>query len=96
VRTRARDAASSFHLPSPFSSGDLMILVLIIYSAITVPLRVCFDASAIGFMWRLEVSMSIVLLLDIFLTFITAIFDSRDGKWMTDKKEISRRYLKGW
>ena len=42
---------------------DLFIMFLILYSAISVPVRVCFNASAEGYLWDFEACMSLVFIL---------------------------------
>lgn len=73
---------------------DLVIMVCILYSAVTVPLRLCFRAKAEGNMWTFEASMSLVFLADLCLAFNTAFL--REDEWVTDRKEIRDRYLRGW
>lgn len=75
---------------------DLTILFLIFYSAVTVPLRVCFAAPAQGFMWLLEVSMTLVFIYDVYLNFRTVYFDSRAGMWVTGRPQLAQRYLTSW
>ena len=80
---------------APAKQGwDLLIMLLILYSAVTVPLRLCFRAKAEGAVWVLEASMSLVFLADLALAFNTAFW--REEEWVTDRKAISRRYLRGW
>ena len=73
---------------------DVWILVLILYSAVAVPFRVCFDADAIGLMWLFEVAMSFFFLVDVALTFRTAYF--ADGQWVTNPAKIASRYASSW
>ena len=54
---------------------DLLILVLILYSAVVVPVRVCFDEDAQGFMWVFEVSMTFGFITDMYFTFNTIYFE---------------------
>ena len=75
---------------------DLLILVLILYSAAVVPLRVCFQAPALGFLWYLEVTMTIAFLYDVYLNFNTVTFDSQSGKWVTNRTTIAKNYMTSW
>ena len=50
---------------------DLLVMLLIIYSAVAVPLRLCFRAKAEGIFWAFEASLSLVFLADLALTFNT-------------------------
>lgn len=73
---------------------DILIMFLILYSAVAVPIRVCFDAEAEGLVWRIEASMSIFFIIDLAMGFRTAFHE--DGVWITDHKRIAGRYLSGW
>ena len=73
---------------------DMTMLVLILYSAATVPFRVCFDADAKGLLWLFEVTMSFCFLVDCAFSFRTAFF--ADGDWVTSPMAIAGRYLRGW
>lgn len=77
---------------------DVLILLCICYSAVVVPFRVGFDVSAIEFshIWDLEVSMTIAFLIDMVLSFNTAVFDAKTGRWLTDRSAIAASYLRGW
>ena len=73
---------------------DLFVMCLIIYSAVTVPIRVCFESDAEGLVWKFEASMSLFFLIDMAFCFRTAYAD--DGVWVTDPILIRKRYLAGW
>ena len=75
---------------------DLFVLTLIFYSALVVPVRVCFDADAVGWVWCLEVTMTFCFIFDVLLSFQTVFFDSTQGKWVTSRWLIARAYLRGW
>ena len=73
---------------------DMLIMMLILYSAAAVPLRICFDARAEGAMWYLEVGMSLTFIIDVILAFNTAL--DQDGVWIYDRCLIARAYMLGW
>ena len=75
---------------------DLVVLFMIFYSAVTVPLRVCFEAPAAGWLWYFEVSMTLAFLFDVFLNFSTVTFDAQTGKWITSRPRLARNYLTSW
>ena len=75
---------------------DISILMLILYSAVVVPVRVCFDADATGIMWLFEVTMTFCFILDMIFTFNQVYFDNATGQWVTSRKDIARNYLSGW
>ena len=74
---------------------DLLILLLILYSAVSVPLHIGFDSHSEGALWTLEASMSMIFMVDLTLTFCTAYYDA-EGLWVRDHRMIALRYLKGW
>ena len=73
---------------------DLLVMLLIIYSAVAVPLRLCFRAKAEGAVWAFEATMSLVFVADLALSFNTAYLV--EGEWVMDRRMIARRYFAGW
>jgi hypothetical protein len=73
---------------------DLFILALILYSAIVVPFRICFQAEAEGLVWDVEVGISLAFMLDMVLTFNTAY--RVDERWVVSRRKIASRYFQGW
>lgn len=104
--TRARPApyderpVTHHHLPThlPLTAHkmrwDMVIMLCILYSAIAVPMRLCFRAEAEGAMLAFEATMSLVFLTDLALAFNTAYLV--DGDYITDRRLIAKRYLRGW
>lgn len=78
------------------SAWDVFILLLIVYSAVTVPVRVCFSAEATtwGVSWWFEVAISLAFMGDLYLSFCTAYHEQ--GEWITSRLQIAKRYLTGW
>ena len=76
---------------------DLVVMLLIVYSAVTVPVRVCFASDAEGWLWYFEVAMSFAFLFDLSLNFRMAYHrDGERGELVTGRREIAIRYLSGW
>ena len=75
-------------------SWDGWILLLILYSAVTVPYRICFDAAAEGHMWYFEQVVTGSFLIDVTLNFNTAFL--HEQAWVTDRSQIAQNYLRGW
>jgi hypothetical protein len=79
---------------------DIWIMLLILYSAATAPVRVCFGADPVGIVWLFEATMSLVFLTDMYFTFNTAFL--LDGSWVTSRGEIAanyfglKSYMLGW
>ena len=44
---------------------DVFVLNLILYSAVMVPYRICFDADAIGYMWFFEQGVTFIFITDV-------------------------------
>lgn len=74
---------------------DVVIMMLILYSAGSVPVRLGFNAEAEGYVWILEAGMSILFIFDLTLSFRTA-YTGDDAKWETGSCNIAMRYLSGW
>ena len=73
---------------------DIFILMLILYSSISIPIRVCFDADAHGAFFFVEAFFSIVFVIDVCFNFFTAVLE--DGQWVVGKCSIAKRYMSGW
>ncbi|CAM9123551.1 unnamed protein product, partial [Chrysoparadoxa australica] len=74
---------------------DLWVALLIIYSCITVPLRIGFDLEASVAGGTVDALVDIMFFIDIVVNFCTAYLDD-DGEVVTDRRLIARRYLRGW
>ena len=73
---------------------DLLMLMLIVYSCISVPFRLGLSHDAEGAWWILEVFVSIAFIIDIFLTFNTA-FQVGD-QLLLERSLIRSHYCRGW
>ena len=67
---------------------DMVVMCLIVYSACSVPVRVCFGADAEGAMWCFEVACSFCFLFDLSLAFRLAYL--HEGEWITDRYLITK------
>ena len=75
---------------------DIFVSLLIVYSTVVVPFRICFEVELQPMEQILEyVLVDLVFLLDIFLTFRTAFYDD-DEVLVTQWKPIAVRYLRTW
>ena len=75
-------------------SWDMLVLVMIMYSAIMVPFRICFDAEAVGYMFFFEHFVTFVFITDVLFNFNTAYLD--DTRWVISRPRIAVTYLQGW
>lgn len=73
---------------------DVVVLQFILYSAVMVPYRICFDASASGYMFIFEQVVTLSFMADVYMNFNQAYMD--DEKWIMDRGKIAYRYFQGW
>lgn len=73
---------------------DLLCLLFIIYQAIMIPFRLCFDVDASGGLLILENIMDASFMLDIVITFNTGFY--KKGYLVMKRKDIILNYLKTW
>lgn len=73
---------------------DALLLVFTVFAAIEVPLHLALHYPKTG--WRLTLGLvyPIIFSIDIIVTFFTRI--TVDGKEVTSKREIAKRYLRSW
>eukprot|EP01047_Picozoa_sp_COSAG01_P009745 COSAG01_NODE_403_length_17482_cov_77.249597_22_plen_333_part_00 len=76
---------------------DLFITFILVYVAIFVPIRIGFDDPVklgdTAFVFDAFVDLAFII--DIFLTFRTAYYNT-EGQLISDPKKIAKRYCKGW
>ena len=72
----------------------MVVLLFILYSAVMVPYRICFDANAEGGMFIFEQIVTFSFLTDVCFNFNTAFLE--DERWIIDRGKIAQNYLKGW
>ena len=75
-------------------SWDLLILVLILYSAAAIPVEIAFEVESTGWQWGLEAAFSLCFLLDLGFNFNLGYYS--DGILMIERKLIIPRYMQGW
>lgn len=75
-------------------SWDIIAMLFIIYQAIEVPFRICFNVPLAGIWNIIEFIITVSFMLDILLNFNTG-FYSR-GSLIMNRKEIFKNYIKGW
>ena len=74
---------------------DVLIIVLLIYTAIYVPYKVCFLDTTSDFQFIFDLMVDACFLTDIVFNFMTA-FEEEGGMLIYDKTTIAKNYLKGW
>ncbi len=73
---------------------DMYVMMLIVYSAVMVPYRICFSADAEGAMFIFEQILTFSFITDVCFSFNTAFL--HEEKWICDRGQIANRYLSGW
>lgn len=104
---REKRRRNSFLEPQPDPTGyiihptdsrkatwDNVVMLLVVYFAVTAPIRIGFDVEAEGWMWWLEAAMTIAFMIDVYLSFRTAYLDR--GEWVIEPAKVRRNYLKFW
>ena len=73
---------------------DMWVLMLILYSAVMVPYRICFGAEATGYMYYFEQTVTYTFITDVTLNFNTAYLVEDD--YITDRGKIAANYFRSW
>ncbi len=73
---------------------DLIGMIFIIYQAIFVPIRICFDLPAVGSQAVFELLQDFYFLVDIFVSFNTAYYEK--GNLIMQRMKIIINYFKLW
>ncbi|KAL7685036.1 putative potassium channel, voltage-dependent, EAG/ELK/ERG, rmlC-like jelly roll [Plasmopara halstedii] len=74
---------------------DLLLSLLVLYTTLVVPYRVCFQVEAGGFFAQLETAMDVAFFVDIALNFITGL-QLPSGEITYTLRVIVKSYLRGW
>lgn len=72
---------------------DSMMMLLILYSAIMVPVYVAFDTEATGLVWVWEVFVSLVFMADVLISFNTAYQPVGSDEWVVKRDKIAQQYI---
>ena len=73
---------------------DPFVLVMTIVVAVEMPLRIALDLPLHGWFYFLDTFISCVFLVDLILTFFTAVYVN--AALVKDPKNVAQRYLKRW
>ena len=73
---------------------DSAMVVMILYSVVTVPVHLAFKQSGRGFLFVVDTTVSLCFLGDMLLNFFLAYLDV--DVWITNRYDIACRYLRGW
>ncbi|MBI2966905.1 MAG: ion transporter [Bacteroidetes bacterium] len=75
-------------------SWDILIVLLALFAAIEIPLRLSLDFELPRWIFFMELLITVVFSLDIILNFFTSYYHGY--KLIADRKLIARHYLRGW
>ncbi len=78
----------------PKQIWDGLILLLTIFAAIEIPLRIVLNYHAQGFLLFFDWFITICFFTDVMLNFVTSIY--LNGKLVSDRKIVAKNYLRGW
>ena len=74
---------------------DMVVMLLLIYTAIFVPIKVCFLESSSDVQFIIDLVVDFLFLTDIVLTFNTALEDQQ-GIYIVKRAKIAKAYCLGW
>jgi potassium voltage-gated channel Eag-related subfamily H protein 7 len=98
--SRARIPADAKWIINPKSTfqsrWDVLMMVLLIYTAIVTPFETGFVETSMGFLFVLNRFVDFWFFIDLFLQFMTPYYSSERGGWVIDHTLIAQHYLKGW
>lgn len=88
---------SAFIIPENIykSYWDKLLLLTLCYTVIITPFQIALDCS-FGDIVYLELVITILFLLDIYISFRTTFRASNNGEYVIDSRYVSRRYLRTW
>ena len=74
---------------------DNLILVVLLYSIVMEPFRIGLGTEATGFMYQLDMTLSVLFLFDILFTFNTAYLETHleGDNWVIDRGMIAQNYF---
>jgi hypothetical protein len=95
-RSRATEKCIIFPDSKFKTAWNLIIIVLLLYTAIVVPFRIAFVEKSGQVNKIIDICIDVLFGLDILVNFLSAIEDPNTGKIITDRKTIAKTYLKSW
>jgi len=75
---------------------DVLLAAMIIYSVITVPLRIAFGTEARGAMMAIDIAIDMFFFADICASFRTTYIDPETHEYVSDPGKIARHYTTSW
>ena len=74
---------------------DIVVMILLVYTATWVPIKVCFIDESTDFDFWLDSFIDLLFFIDIVVTFFTIVEDEY-GQLETKRSVIAMTYIKGW
>lgn len=98
---RKRLVSQCFPIIDPKSSRkliwDAIIIIIVLYSAIVVPIEVGFPDIELGPKWKaLSAFAAVVFFMDVIQNFFVGYYENDDEAMITDRKAIAMRYVNSW
>ena len=78
------------------AAWDLLIAVFVVYSMLSVPIEVAFQAAAVGGWYVVDIAIDAFFLLDVLLSFRTTYFDEELQAFVIVSNLMARNYLRSW
>lgn len=75
---------------------DIVMLLLLLYTAVVTPYEVAFLATEWNFLFVLNRFVDALFFMDLIMNFFMASLDLERGFWVVEHKEIAARYLRSW
>ena len=75
---------------------DLSVLLILLIISLIVPYRLAFIQTESDSWFTIYLITDTIFLIDIVLTFFTSFHDEQKAHEETDRKNIAKKYLKGW
>lgn len=76
---------------------DSLIMLIVLYSAILIPIEVGFPDLVFGVSWRsISVLMDVLFFLDVVQNFFVGFYVSEEEPMVRDRRQIARKYLTSW
>eukprot|EP00941_MAST-03F_sp_MAST-3F-sp1_P003886 g3886.t1 len=80
----------------PKAKMDLLVAAVIVYSVNIIPYRIAFEDDATGFMMYFDYLCDCLFAFDLFVSFRTAYYSSKDRAFICIPSKIAYNYLTGW
>jgi len=96
IEKQKREASCIIFPANKVKQGwDVLIMLLLLYTALFVPYKVCFEDQSSDAQFIFDCWVDACFFIDIILTFFTAT-EQAQGVLEVKKSKLAKNYLKGW